>query len=448
MEATAGAEEGAPDGPRLPEQQAPQSPVLSELDLQEVDGGSPMGQLVFPVQPHICETEPESAGAPDFGAGLPDEVLRRVLLACAAEGEAGLALARCAAVHPAWWQVARRTPGCVLAAFGVWRPPTPLEAAERRLALAKVAHPRLGVTALGSCLPLEVVGIMGALAKDVLGTRSGRIVEWVVPERVHSVGLEVCGAQGGGSYGNGRKKGGRGARVVCRETVRPGERLAVLVGQAGGTGYSCGGGGGGSFVVRSADGSPLAVAGGGGGAGHYGEGGGDAVLGETGGHGGDAVGWEGEDASGSAGGSKGGGGLGDGFYVVAQEEGRHAGGSGGGLVGDGVALRPGEDPNTECGVGRAFAHGGAGGTRGTLRDGVDGPGNIEGGFGGGGCGSSYVGGGVHLVAQGGGGGGYSGGGGGSDGQGGGGGACWMGGGEGRVELRTQGGDGRVTITLF
>ena len=32
--------------------------------------------------------EPETAeGAPDFGAGLPDEVLRRLLLACAAEGQ-------------------------------------------------------------------------------------------------------------------------------------------------------------------------------------------------------------------------------------------------------------------------------------------------------------------------------------------------------------------------
>ena len=87
MEATAGAEEGVPDSPRVPEQHAPQS------------------------QP---EPEPEPAaeeGAPaDFGAGLPDEVLRRLLLACAAEGEAvGVALARCAAVHPVWRQVARRT---------------------------------------------------------------------------------------------------------------------------------------------------------------------------------------------------------------------------------------------------------------------------------------------------------------------------------------------------
>ena len=94
MEATAGAEEGVPDSPRVPEQQAPQA--------QPEPGPEP-------------EPEPEAAeqGAPaDFGAGLPDEVLRQLLLACAAEGEApGPALARCAAVHPVWRQVARRTPG-------------------------------------------------------------------------------------------------------------------------------------------------------------------------------------------------------------------------------------------------------------------------------------------------------------------------------------------------
>ncbi len=129
------------------------------------------------------EPEPEPAeGAPDFGSGLPDEVLRQLLLACAAaEGQApGLVLARCAAVHPVWRQVARRTPGCVLAAFGA----------------------------------------------------TGSIVEWVVPdlEGLESVGIEACGAQGGGSAGSGGygpQMGGRGARVVCRAAVRPGERLAV-----------------------------------------------------------------------------------------------------------------------------------------------------------------------------------------------------------------------------
>ena len=69
--------------------------------------------------------------------------------------------------------------------------------------------------------------------------------------------------------------------MVCRAAVRPGERLAVLVGRAGGAAKYSGGGGGGSFVVRAADGSPLAVAGGGGGAGFNGAGGG-AALGDTG----------------------------------------------------------------------------------------------------------------------------------------------------------------------
>ena len=101
-----------------------------------------------------------------------------------------------------------------------------------------------------------------------------------MPEGATAAAIEACGAQGGGSTDNGPKEGGRGARVVCRAAVRPGERLAVLVGQAGGTAKHTGGGGGGSFVVRAADGSPLAVAGGGGGAGSGGSGG-DASLGEA-----------------------------------------------------------------------------------------------------------------------------------------------------------------------
>ena len=370
-------EEGVPDGPSVPEQEAPQPQAEPEPAPETAPEPAP-------------KPEPEPGkGGPDFGAGLPDEVLRRLLLACSLDSPA-LALARCAAVHPAWRQVARRLPGCVLAAFGA----------------------------------------------------TGSIVEWVVPEGVESVGIEACGAQGGGKSSHYSMQGGRGARVVCRAVVRPGERLAVLVGQAGGTAEGSGGGGGGSFVVRAADGSPLAVAGGGGGAGGEGAGG-DAALGEAGARGFDGSGQPSGRPSvnrfgggprkqreqGSGGGSQGGGGLGDGWY---PQPGRHAGGSGGGLAGDGVALRPGKDPTTERGVGRCFANGGAGGT---------GPGQFgEGGFGGGGYGS--------LAKAGGGGGGYSGGGGGGCMRGGGGGGCWAPGGVGRAELRTEGGDGRVTITIL
>jgi len=99
---------------------------------------------------------------------------------------------------------------------------------------------------------------------------TGKIVVCTVPEGSTTAAIEAFGAQGGGKMGGllGSKEGGRGARVVCRAAVQPGERLAVLVGQAGGTARGSGGGGGGSFVVRAADGSPLAVAGGGGGAGY------------------------------------------------------------------------------------------------------------------------------------------------------------------------------------
>ena len=96
---------------------------------------------------------------------------------------------------------------------------------------------------------------------------TGSIVECTVPEGATAAAIEACGAQGGGSTGFPSKKGGLGARVVCRAAVRPGERLAGRVGRAGGTAKATGGGGGGSFVVRAADGSPLAVAGGGGGLG-------------------------------------------------------------------------------------------------------------------------------------------------------------------------------------
>ena len=107
-----------------------------------------------------------------------------LLLACAAaEGEApGLALARCAAVHPVWRQVARRIPGCVLAAFGV----------------------------------------------------TGSIVEWAVPEGVEIVGIEACGAQGGDSTRNGCE-GGLTVATVFDHVLPPalGVGLARCGGQLG-----------------------------------------------------------------------------------------------------------------------------------------------------------------------------------------------------------------------
>ena len=91
---------------------------------------------------------------------------------------------------------------------------------------------------------LDTVGALATadVLGPVLGTGAGWIVEWVVPEGVESVAIEACGAQGGDKKcwvgldpAGGAHEGGRGARVVCRAAVRPGERLTVLVGQAGGT---------------------------------------------------------------------------------------------------------------------------------------------------------------------------------------------------------------------
>eukprot|EP01045_Picozoa_sp_COSAG04_P027075 COSAG04_NODE_3892_length_2444_cov_4.701493_1_plen_176_part_10 len=80
---------------------------------------------------------------------------------------------------------------------------------------------------------------------------TGSIVECTVPEGATAAAIEACGAQGGGGTRYEWSVGGRGARVVCRAAVRPGERLVVLVGQVGGTAQLSGGGGGGSFVVRA-----------------------------------------------------------------------------------------------------------------------------------------------------------------------------------------------------
>ncbi|MFS1511544.1 hypothetical protein VQL36_03770 [Chengkuizengella sp. SCS-71B] len=86
---------------------------------------------------------------------------------------------------------------------------------------------------------------------------SGTIQTWVVPE-TGTYTIETWGAEGG-------RYGGRGAYVSGNFELNQGDRLRILVGQAGGYSSSAPSGGGGTFVVTNSN-APLIVAGGGGGA--------------------------------------------------------------------------------------------------------------------------------------------------------------------------------------
>lgn len=79
---------------------------------------------------------------------------------------------------------------------------------------------------------------------------TGFTEQYVVPEGVTEIAVDVRGAQGGGTFG------GKGARVLSRHTVTPGEILSVVVG------YKPGGPAGG-FPNGGAGGDPTARGGGG-----------------------------------------------------------------------------------------------------------------------------------------------------------------------------------------
>lgn len=92
---------------------------------------------------------------------------------------------------------------------------------------------------------------------------------WTIPES--AAYTIVCNGAGGGRSNGWNQNGGSGARMTATFNLTLGDKLKIIVGQAGGTNYYDGGGGGGSFVsVLPADGGDevllIAAGGGGGGA--------------------------------------------------------------------------------------------------------------------------------------------------------------------------------------
>ena len=206
---------------------------------------------------------------------------------------------------------------------------------------------------------------------------------WTVPQ-TGTYRITAIGAAGGTSFTGytalGTGQPGLGARMVSTFSLTTGQKLKILVGQAG-TGAanaSCGtdgGGGGGTFVATEVNVAML-VAGGGGGAGSNGQAR-DLTLKNAPG---DFIGNKGSGTTGGVGGTNGnGGGVQSGSCVSG-------GGAGAGFTGNGAI-------DGQAAAGISFINGGTGGL-----------GGQGGGFGGGG--------GAGVNYAGGGGGGYSGGGGG------------------------------------
>ncbi len=215
---------------------------------------------------------------------------------------------------------------------------------------------------------------------------SGRIDTWKVPG-VGLIRIEVWGAGGGRGYltSTHRTNGGNGARMRGDFSVKPGDKLKILVGGQGGRSknnyyHGPGAGGGGTFVVKinpdsthqmkvgdKAKVTPLIIAGGGGGGGQ-----GEYNQHYNGGHGRTAE--SGESQINQSGGANGNGGGGNSH-----------GGGGAGFKGDGTNPSGVRKP-------QSFLNGGLGGTYNNWA-------LSDGGFGGGG--------GAGLIP--GGGGGYSGG---------------------------------------
>ncbi|HEY1644760.1 MAG TPA: SprB repeat-containing protein, partial [Candidatus Saccharimonadales bacterium] len=213
--------------------------------------------------------------------------------------------------------------------------------------------------------------------------QSGLIQSFTVPPCATTITVVASGAQGGAT-------GGLGAKIQGTFTCTPGEKINILVGQAGGSNdNSHGSGGGGSFITVASNDTILVIAGGGGGHGASGidatSNGSATRIGQTGVGSGTAatLGGGGAAASGATGG-------------VGCTNGSPAGGStwaggGGGFCGNGGTYNSGASYG-----GYSYTSGGLGGTPATGA-------NAYGGFGGGsGAGD-----------RGGGGGGYSGGAGGT-----------------------------------
>jgi hypothetical protein len=225
---------------------------------------------------------------------------------------------------------------------------------------------------------------------------------FVVPPDVHTITVEVCGAQGGrgGRYTNGGTAtvgpGGLGGHTTVDITVTPNQALTIIVGSAGGiptavggpesgpgapgtggpnaagTGGSGsggsgggGGGGGGSAVMSGA--TALAVGGGGGGAGGaIGGAAGDASY--AGGVGGGTTGGTGLAAGANEGGTPGQGGT------------QTAGGAAGNTnAGAGLGAHQGTPNDTGAGQSPGQRAGGGGGGGGYFGGGGSGPnGNFDG----------------------------------------------------------------------
>ena len=102
---------------------------------------------------------------------------------------------------------------------------------------------------------------------DYLYVGSNGVIQWTVPDDGNYT-FDVRGARGGLAGGS---SSGHGARIVGTFSLTGGDKLKMVVGQAGAANHG-GAGGGGSFVVTEANNTPLIIAGGGGGSG---SGGGD-----------------------------------------------------------------------------------------------------------------------------------------------------------------------------
>lgn len=178
-------------------------------------------------------------------------------------------------------------------------------------------------------------------------TYTGTVEEFVVPEGVTEIFIDMAGAQGGYSYDP--NEAGLGGRTRALITVTPGEMLRIRTGGAGsatsggfngggnGSSGSVPGGGGASDIRRSADTlqDRICVAGAGGGGEITGHGGHGGLIGENGGGG--SFGGRGATlASGGAGGTGGAGTPGDAGTIGQGGNGGSWGcGGGGGYFGGG-----------------------------------------------------------------------------------------------------------------
>ena len=251
-----------------------------------------------------------------------------------------------------------------------------------------VAHTLAGVQAGNGSLTLT-------LEPDFLGAHNftGN-VGFVTVDKTGFYNIDAFGAQGGSVIRG--MVGGKGAEEAGKISLTLGEKLEIVIGQAGGSSFYSGGGGGGTFLLgNTGAGYQLLLAAGGGGGADYAGGGIGSVTTKGNGSGGVA---------------------------------KYAGG-GSGVKGDGA--RYGAAGSYNIGLGGSNASGNyAGGSA-----------NVSGGFGGGGAGSG---------SGGGGGGGYTGGSGGGFGKNSGGGGTSFDSGA-AIAARTQGGagsgNGSLTITV-